>query len=129
MALKKTTVLPDDPSAAAKFETILKTVPAVLMVIRGVPTDARVELADKLAGGPNVFRRVVWAKNPAHIDPILDALPAAPGVKHDPDTAALFISFIDVINGTIQTFDEFTKASISIGFMEAQVAVGGLPQP
>ena len=121
MALKKTTVLPDDPSAAAKFQDILRTVPAVLMVIRGVPTDAQLDLADKLAGGPNVFRRVVWAKTPAHIDPVLDALPVAPG--------ALFISFIDVVNGTIQTFDDFTKASISIGFMEAQVAIGGIQQP
>lgn len=122
MALKKTTVLPDDPSATAKFETILKTVPAVLMVIRGVPTDAQVELADKLAGGPNVFRRVVWAKNPAHIDPVLDALPVAPGVNHGPDTAALFISFTDVVNGALQTFDEFTKANITIGFLRAQVS-------
>ena len=121
MALKKTTILSTNASAAAELDTILKTVPAVLMIIRGIPTDAQIDLADKMAGGPSVFRRVVWAKDPTLIAPVVDALQKSPGITFDQNTAALFISFNDVINGTLQTFADFTKANISIGFMQAQV--------
>ena len=126
MALKKTTILPDDASAAAVLTEILETVPAVLMLVRGVPTDAQIDLADKMAGGPSVFRRIVWAQNPAHVAPVVDALARASGITFDENTAALFISFNDVINGTLQTFADFTKAKISISFMKAQVDMESL---
>ncbi len=99
---------------------ILKQVPAVLMIIRGIPTDDKLDLANTMAGGPAVFRRIIWAKEPIHIEPVITSLAKKDGVTFDEDTAALFISLNGVISSTLQSFSDFEPANIMKGFTAAQ---------
>jgi hypothetical protein len=103
---KKTLVLPtDDAALAAKmFHEIVHDEPYVLLVVLGDSDVAQqtVTRADKLAGAPDDWRWVVWARVPAHIAAEVQAM-RDKGIKPDmqkPDIAfstSLGDTIVDVI--------------------------------
>ena len=78
MKLEKTTILPaDDPQLSVKmFRHLIDEEPLVLLVVfgKGPEPEAFVQRADRLAGGEGEPRRVVWAREPEHVRPVLSTL-------------------------------------------------------
>jgi hypothetical protein len=82
MHLEKTTILPtdDDDLARRMFRHEVFEEPVVLVVVHGTDEAAEktVQRADRLAGQAFEPRRVIWARKPKAIWPIVKVL----GVKH-----------------------------------------------
>jgi hypothetical protein len=81
MHLEKTTILPtdDDELARRMFRHEVFEEPVVLVVVHGTDADAEtlVQRADRLAGQPFEPRRVIWARRPEAIWPIVETLGTA----------------------------------------------------
>ena|SRR6266536_2537763 len=103
--LEKTTELSGvDPNAdRATFHNLIFNELLVLFVVLGDDADSAdlVARADKVAGGPDDLRRVVWMRNPANHADQLKALKSS-DLLAGGDVVAFTTNFDDVVSDVIR---------------------------
>lgn len=105
MDLRKTMILPSDDAALARQlfkHAVFDTVDVLLVVLgTGASIETLVQRADKLAGRQEDPRRVIWARSPGDIKPVVDGLKGEQIVLGS--TRAFSLSLTDTVRDVITT--------------------------